>query len=73
MRVVPLGLACVAQSAIDAGHSVRILDLLEVDNISNSVKAEIYDFNPDVIGLSIRNIDNQTWKILNFIMKKIER
>ena len=70
MRVVPLGLACVAQSAIDAGHSVRILDLLEVDNISNSVKAEIYDFDPDIIGLSIRNIDNQDMKNTEFYYKK---
>jgi hypothetical protein len=52
MRVVPLGLACVAQSTIVAGHSVHIFDLLEVKNIVNSIREIIYNFNPDIIGVN---------------------
>ncbi|MBU1904149.1 MAG: cobalamin-dependent protein [Proteobacteria bacterium] len=54
--VYPLGLDYVA-NAISAEHQVRLVDMNEMEN--NDPLAEvIYDFLPDVIGLSLRNIDN---------------
>jgi anaerobic magnesium-protoporphyrin IX monomethyl ester cyclase len=56
--VVPNGLACIASALDSAGHEVRFLDLcFERDPIVAAVSA-VREFGPDVIGVSVRNIDN---------------
>ncbi len=56
--VVPNGLACVASALEAAGHRVRFLDLCFArDPVARARKAA-RDFRPDVIGVSVRNIDN---------------
>jgi hypothetical protein len=52
----PLGLDCVA-GAIPDRHTVRIADINIVNNV-NSLIDIIEGFNPNVIGISLRNIDN---------------
>jgi len=55
----PLGLCYVAGAAEAAGHEVRILDLcFAPNNLKKFLIKDIRSFHPDVIGLSIRNIDN---------------
>ncbi len=51
--VYPLGIDYV-MGAIPAHHQVKAVDMNEV----NSVDEKIKDFSPDLIGISIRNIDN---------------
>jgi radical SAM superfamily enzyme YgiQ (UPF0313 family) len=58
MPVMPLGACMVAESARRAGHNVRFLDLMFENNPSAAVQKEIERNPPDVIGLSVRNIDN---------------
>jgi radical SAM superfamily enzyme YgiQ (UPF0313 family) len=58
MRTWPLGLACVAESARVA-HTVEFLDLMQTHNSKDSVRRCIEKIRPDVIGLSVRNIDSQ--------------
>ncbi len=60
MRAWPLGAACVATAALKAGHDVELLDLMQKTNPIGLVETTISEFHPDVIGLSIRNIDNQS-------------
>jgi anaerobic magnesium-protoporphyrin IX monomethyl ester cyclase len=56
--VVPNGLACIASALDDAGHTVSYLDLcFAADPIATARRAAI-EFRPDVIGVSVRNIDN---------------
>ena len=56
--VVPNGVACVASALAHAGHNVRVLDLcFERDPLRASREA-VRAFVPDVIGMSVRNIDN---------------
>src|SRR3954447_9341410 len=56
--VVPNGLACVAAALDAAGHDVRFLDLcFERDPLAPARNAAM-TFHPDVIGVSVRNIDN---------------
>ncbi|MBU1343542.1 MAG: cobalamin-dependent protein [Proteobacteria bacterium] len=58
LPVYPLGMALVAASLVENGHAVKQLDLLlTLDNLLFSVTAAILEFNPDFIGISIRNID----------------
>ena len=56
--VVPNGLACVASALDDAGHKVSFLDLcFAADPVASARRAAV-EFRPDVIGVSVRNIDN---------------
>ena len=54
----PIGLAYVATAAADAGHDVRVSDLLFATNPEKDLARALNDFHPDVVGLSVRNIDN---------------
>lgn len=56
--VVPNGLACVASALDAAGHEVRFLDLCFERNPIEATRRAVREFNPDVAGVSVRNIDN---------------
>ncbi len=56
--VVPNGLACVASALDAAGHRVGFLDLCFASDPVESARSGVADFKPDIIGVSVRNIDN---------------
>ncbi len=56
--VYPLGLSMVAASLKDSGHDVRQFDFLASNHSKEALVKEIKGFSPQVIGVSIRNIDN---------------
>ncbi len=56
--VVPNGLACIASALDDAGHNVSFLDLCFASDPVASARRAAVEFRPDVIGVSVRNIDN---------------
>jgi len=56
--VVPNGLACVASALDAAGHRVRFLDLCFEKDPNASAREVAARFRPDIIGVSVRNIDN---------------
>jgi radical SAM superfamily enzyme YgiQ (UPF0313 family) len=70
MRVLPLGLACVAAATKKAGHEVELLDLMEVENPEESIRQIINTFDPQVIGLSVRNIDDQKMEPARFLLDR---
>jgi radical SAM superfamily enzyme YgiQ (UPF0313 family) len=55
---LPLGLASVVAS-VAPEHEVRVLDFMFLDEPLAEVDRAIGGFRPDLIGLSVRNIDNQ--------------
>jgi radical SAM superfamily enzyme YgiQ (UPF0313 family) len=55
---LPLGLASVV-AAVSAEHEVRVLDFMFQDDPMARVDRAVAEFRPDVIGISVRNIDNQ--------------
>lgn len=55
----PLGPAYVASAARVAGHEVRGLDLMFSDDPAAAVREAVADFEPECVGLAVRNIDNQ--------------
>lgn len=59
IRVPALGMACVAAAAENAGHTVHVLDLLIERDPRASVLHAIHSFNPEIIAVSVRNIDDQ--------------
>ena len=56
--VVPNGVACVASALAAAGHDVRVLDLCFASDPAAAARESVRALRPDVIGVSIRNIDN---------------
>jgi anaerobic magnesium-protoporphyrin IX monomethyl ester cyclase len=58
LAAAPVGAACVATAAAGAGHEVRLMDLCFVRDRDAELAREISSFRPQVIGLSIRNLEN---------------
>ncbi len=56
--VYPLGMSMVAGSLCNAGHEVRQFDLLHSGLSMDAVAEAIRESRPQIIGISIRNIDN---------------
>lgn len=54
----PVGVCFVAGATEAVGHEVKVLDLCFVRNRLGTLEREISDFMPDVVGVSVRNIDN---------------
>ena len=68
MPTIPLGLACVAAAARRAGHDCSFLDLLQAGSPHDAVQSQISAFCPDVIGISVRNIDDQNMQNPRFLL-----
>lgn len=62
MRTIPLGLACVATAVRHAGHTVQMLDLMEAKDPASALANAIHRLEPEVIGVSLRNIDDQSMR-----------
>ncbi len=58
VTVIPLGACLVAESTEAKGHEVRMLDLLFEKYPEAALGKAVHDFKPDILGLSVRNIDN---------------
>jgi radical SAM superfamily enzyme YgiQ (UPF0313 family) len=56
--VAPLGLAFLSAALKSAGHEVHCLDLCFAESVDAALGKSVLDFSPDVIALSLRNIDN---------------
>ncbi len=54
----PIGLCYIAGATEDAGHETRVVDLCFRKNVKSELGRAIKGFSPDVVGISIRNIDN---------------
>jgi len=66
----PLGLACVAQATLDRGHDVEWLDLMAQRDPEATVKRTMETFQPQVIGISVRNIDDQNMANPRFLLEQ---
>ncbi|MHB1043542.1 MAG: B12 lower ligand biosynthesis radical SAM protein BzaD [Eubacteriales bacterium] len=56
-RVYPVGIAVLAAHLKEAGHEVELLDMnIEADPFG-SLKERLLGYRPEVVGLSLRNID----------------
>lgn len=56
--VIPYGACLAADAAARAGHRVRVLDLMFAPRPLQAVEAALKNSPPDVVGLSVRNLDN---------------
>lgn len=61
--IFPLGLAYVGAAARQAGHDVAVADLCFGSQPIRALQQQLREFQPDIIGLSIRNIDNAAYPL----------
>jgi radical SAM superfamily enzyme YgiQ (UPF0313 family) len=59
--VAPLGISYVAGAARTAGHAVELLDLCFSQDVEGDIDRAVRRFAPELIGISIRNVDNLTF------------
>jgi hypothetical protein len=56
---LPVGLASVV-AAVEREHQVQVLDFMFLEDPLGQVRRVVTNFSPEIIALSLRNIDNQT-------------
>ena len=59
--VFPIGLAYVTAALRENGIQYRVLDLCFVQDYKAAIGSSIESFQPDIIGLSLRNLDNVSY------------
>ena len=73
MPTLPLGLACVAAATRKAGHEVAYLDLMAQDDVQKVIKEAMEERSPDVVGISVRNIDDQVMDNPSFLLEQVKK
>jgi radical SAM superfamily enzyme YgiQ (UPF0313 family) len=71
MPVLPLGLACVAAATQNAGYEVALLNLMFEGDPGLSVRNTVESFRPHVIGISVRNVDDQNMLHPQFLLAPV--
>ena len=72
MPVLPLGLACVDEAARSAGHDVKLVDLMDQQDTRLVLQDAVDGFQPEVIGISVRNIDDQCMENPGFLLDSVK-
>ena len=72
MTTLPLGVACVAAATRQAGHKVAMVDLLTEKDKYSILNETIKEFRPDIIGISVRNIDDQNKENPRFLLDPVK-
>lgn len=73
MPTLPVGLWGVAAAARGAGHEVVVLDAMHEADPEAAVARAAGDLRPDVIGVSVRNIDDQRRLGPTFFLDRLRR
>ncbi len=68
MPALPLGAACVAAAVRKSGHDVDLVDLMSAEEPHSKIEEAISGFHPDIIAISVRNIDDQRMENTRFLL-----
>ena len=69
----PLGLAYVAANLDARRHEVSVWDAMFHDDWDVSLRQRLREFQPEVIGLSVRNVDDQNIRQPYWFMQDVKR
>jgi radical SAM superfamily enzyme YgiQ (UPF0313 family) len=69
---LPLGLALVAAASRRAGHNAILLNLMFEKDTPAAIRDCIEGFHPEVIGISVRNIDDQNMAGPKFLLPPVQ-
>jgi radical SAM superfamily enzyme YgiQ (UPF0313 family) len=70
--VPPIGLEYIAGHLIHGGHSVEVLDLCFSKDIYGELDTVVSSFKPDIVGITIRNIDSALYQHNEFFLDEIQ-
>ena len=70
MPTPPLGAAMVAAATRRHGHEVELVDVLDASDPVGTARDAVGRFRPDVVGISVRNIDDQNMVQPDFLLDK---
>jgi radical SAM superfamily enzyme YgiQ (UPF0313 family) len=70
--VFPLGLAYIAKVLREDGHRLEVIDLCFSQEVSADLKSTLQRFQPDLTGISLRNLDNLTYPTSLSYLKGVE-
>ena len=71
--VIPFGLCYIATSLETKNNTVSFLDLCFSRNCEEDIRKSIQDFIPDIIGISIRNIDDTGGYHVHFLLEDVKK
>jgi radical SAM superfamily enzyme YgiQ (UPF0313 family) len=71
LPTLPVGLALVATAAREAGHEAVLLDLMTAPDPGAALGRAIQEHSPDVIGISVRNVDDQCMESPRFLLPQV--
>lgn len=72
MTVLPLGMAFVVRAVEDAGHDVSQINLMAKPEALETIAKSIQKIQPDIIGISVRNIDDQASSKTRFLLDPVK-
>ena len=58
---LPIGLAYVAGHLDPERHTIKVMDLMFADDYLAEVATTVSEFKPDLVGVSLRNLDNNSY------------
>jgi len=70
--VFPLGLAYIAKVLREEGHLIEVIDLCFSQEVPADLKNTLLRFQPDLLGVSLRNLDNLTYPTSVSYLKEVE-
>ena len=69
----PLGLACVVANLDAERHAVEVWDALFHDNWEAALRDRLRRFRPEVVGVSVRNVDDQEMRAPHFFVDEVRQ
>jgi radical SAM superfamily enzyme YgiQ (UPF0313 family) len=70
--VPPIGLEYIASSLEEKGHAVEIADLCFSGHLCEDADDAILSFKPDIIGITVRNVDTVLYHTNEFFLDEIK-
>ncbi|NWG02523.1 MAG: radical SAM protein [Syntrophaceae bacterium] len=70
--VFPLGLAYIVRGLREGGHQIEIMDLCFSQEVSVDLNKTLLRFQPNLIGISLRNLDNLTYPTSVSYLEEVE-
>jgi radical SAM superfamily enzyme YgiQ (UPF0313 family) len=70
---LPLGLNSIFIATQNAEHKVKLLDLMAENDDLSSIREAITSLGPEIIGISVRNIDDQNMAEPRFLLDQVKK
>ena len=70
--IYPLGVSMIAAALMRAGHEVQQQDFLQQNSDLEAIAREIRQFAPGLVGISVRNIDNENFMNEQYYIQNVK-